>query len=62
MKTVTDYLRSSKCSLTYLSLNHCAIGNELFNAIGKGLMMNERLETLLLKNNKIENSGLADMI
>eukprot|EP00347_Sterkiella_histriomuscorum_P016174 403354202 len=53
-RTLAEYLRSNK-SLTYLSLNNCAIHDELMTAIGKGLMGNEKLQTLLLKVQQKKN-------
>lgn len=38
------------------------MGNEVAQAIGRGLASNERLEELWLRNNNIGESGLGELI
>jgi hypothetical protein len=57
LRVIAEFLRVSK-SLKNLSLNSCQITDELMNAIGKGLLMNEKLEYLSLRQNSITEKGL----
>jgi hypothetical protein len=50
LRVLAEYMRVGK-SLRHLSLNGCQVSNDLMNAIGKGLAMNENLEYLSLKQN-----------
>lgn len=57
MRTMTEYLKFSK-TLEVLSLAQCGISSHLMNSIGKGLLLNEKLNTLILRGNSIEDEGL----
>lgn len=61
IRVIAEYLRVSK-HLSSLSLNYCSIGNEVMNAIGKGLQNNNNLEVLSLKHNHITEAGMAELI
>ena len=61
VKLVPEYLRVNK-SLRVLSMNTCNMSNEMMNAIGKGLQMNDHLESLSLKHNMISDEGMVEAI
>ena len=57
-----EYLSSSKSSLQYISLSSCNLKEDMMNAIGRGLLCNDKLETLILRGNQIEDNGLNDIM
>ena len=61
LKLFSEYLRINK-SLKVVSMNNCSINNEMMGAIGKGLQMNDHLETLSLKHNMIGDEGMVEAI
>jgi Ran GTPase-activating protein (RanGAP) involved in mRNA processing and transport len=61
--TLADTLCLPTCSLKYLSLGECTIGNSGADALGRALGLSVRLETLVLTQNQISCAGaiaLAD--
>ena len=61
LKLFSEYLRINK-SLKVVSMNNCSINNEMMAAIGRGLQMNDQLETLSLKHNMIGDEGMVEAI
>ena len=60
-KLFSEYLRINK-SLKVVSMNNCSINNEIMAAIGRGLQMNDQLETLSVKHNMIGDDGMVEAI
>jgi len=54
-------LRSNR-TLSCLSLNNCQLGKDLMKAIGKGLMCNDKLDTLLLRGNNLEEESILELV
>jgi hypothetical protein len=61
LKLLSEYLRVNK-SLKVVSMNNCSINNELMAALGRGLQINDQLETLSLKHNMIGDDGMVEAI
>ena len=61
LKLFSEYLRINK-SLKVVSMNNCSINNEMMAAIGRGLQMNDQMETLSLKHNMIGDEGMVEAI
>lgn len=61
LKTINNFMKINK-NLQVLSLSSCSISNELMNSICQGLSMNDKLHTLILKNNNIDTEGLTEII
>jgi len=60
-EALIQLLKKSK-HLTHLSMVNCGIGKDTMLALGQGLHQNTRLQSLMLRGNKIQASGLCSFV